>query len=326
MSKAPLFSTYRQGENRVTASMLAVFERIDLSLLERILRGASGEPELQMMSFRNQDAGDDSVPDATICAHFRYLFEVKIVRDYVGEDQLRNHLKSFTGEGDEHLFVVTPDEDEPEQVITLREEGAPVRWMSFAAVADAIVQALADTGLMIFEHEELLLREVVRLFQRSGLLDAVNDAVIVPGERAHEFYRRYGLYNRDTDRSIQPHVRYLGFSHGMAIHREIPAIRARYPDIHISPQSASRLAESDDDLQRDVGVALLLAIDDGHFCGGARQQIFLLSPPDDNETLLLPHTIKILGAPWQNQRYFRSEALREAPRTTEELLDDPNGE
>jgi hypothetical protein len=32
--KAPLFSTYRQGENRVTSSLMAVFERVDLSIVE----------------------------------------------------------------------------------------------------------------------------------------------------------------------------------------------------------------------------------------------------------------------------------------------------
>jgi hypothetical protein len=46
MPKTPLFSTYRAGENRVTASMLAVFERIDLSNLERLLAGASEESSL----------------------------------------------------------------------------------------------------------------------------------------------------------------------------------------------------------------------------------------------------------------------------------------
>ena len=30
MSKNPLFSTYRGGENRVTSSTLALFDRIDL--------------------------------------------------------------------------------------------------------------------------------------------------------------------------------------------------------------------------------------------------------------------------------------------------------
>ncbi len=43
MAKNPLFSTYRQGENRLTSSRLAVFERMDLSLLEAILPAAAGE-------------------------------------------------------------------------------------------------------------------------------------------------------------------------------------------------------------------------------------------------------------------------------------------
>lgn len=46
VAKNPLFSTYRQGENRVTSSMLAVFERIDRSLLETMLAAASGESSL----------------------------------------------------------------------------------------------------------------------------------------------------------------------------------------------------------------------------------------------------------------------------------------
>ena len=57
MAKNPLFSTYRQGENRVTSSMLAVFERIDLSFLETVLAAASGESSLQMVSFTNQPPG-----------------------------------------------------------------------------------------------------------------------------------------------------------------------------------------------------------------------------------------------------------------------------
>lgn len=54
MAKNPLFSTYRQGENRVTSSMLAVFERIDLSILESLLIAATGEASLELVSFVNQ--------------------------------------------------------------------------------------------------------------------------------------------------------------------------------------------------------------------------------------------------------------------------------
>ena len=319
MHKTPLFSTYRQGENRVTGSMLAVFERIDLMLVERLLGAASGESELQMVDFRNQVAGDESVPDASISAHFKYLFEVKTERQWVAADQLQRHLTSLTGDGKEHLFVVTPDVDEPEEVRSLRVEDAPVSWFSFARLADSISQVLRDPAIMVFQREEFLLRELIRLFGDDGLLDPVADTVIVPGVNAHTFYQRYGLYNRNPDRSIRRHVRHLGFSPGKAIQREIPTIRERYDCIDISRKNATQLASSSDSNERAVGEALLRAIDDGHFSGGMEQQVFLLSKVDDPETIMLSRTIRIPGAPWQNQRYVSSEALRAEPATTEEL-------
>ncbi|MDT0330582.1 hypothetical protein, partial [Nocardiopsis lambiniae] len=51
VSCTPLFSTYRQGGNRVTSSMLAVFERIGLSLVEEILAKASDEATLETVCF-----------------------------------------------------------------------------------------------------------------------------------------------------------------------------------------------------------------------------------------------------------------------------------
>ena len=89
MAKTTLFSTYRQGENRVTSSMLAVFERIDLSLLETLLAAAAGESSLHMVSFTNQPAGKgNSVPDARISARFAYWFEVKTSRNTLEREQL----------------------------------------------------------------------------------------------------------------------------------------------------------------------------------------------------------------------------------------------
>ncbi|MFC9085475.1 hypothetical protein [Nocardiopsis dassonvillei] len=80
MSSTPLFSTYRQGETRATSSMLAVFERVGLSLTERILAKASGESTLETVSFTNQlSTSEGTVPDARIAADFTYLFEVKTV-------------------------------------------------------------------------------------------------------------------------------------------------------------------------------------------------------------------------------------------------------
>src|SRR5438105_9753930 len=116
MTKSPLFSTYRQGEDRVTSSMLAVFERIDLSLLETLLAGAAGEAgAIQMVSFVNQPVGlGASVPDARIPASFAYWFEVKTVRNSLRSEQLVEHLANIAGfNGDERLFVITPDASRP---------------------------------------------------------------------------------------------------------------------------------------------------------------------------------------------------------------------
>src|SRR5258708_7230814 len=95
--------------------MLAVFEQIDLSLLETLLAGASGESSLQMVSFANQPPGKGhSVPDALFSARFAYWFEVKTARDAVDASQLSEHLSSLDDEGGEdRLFVITPDAQEP---------------------------------------------------------------------------------------------------------------------------------------------------------------------------------------------------------------------
>lgn len=73
----PLFSTYRGGENRVTSSTMAVFERIDLSLVTELLEGATGAGELDAVTFDNQVTTDASVPDARISGHFTWWFEPK---------------------------------------------------------------------------------------------------------------------------------------------------------------------------------------------------------------------------------------------------------
>ena len=67
-----LFSTYSQGENRVTGSMMAVFERISFALTEKIFQGLTQESGTNLLSFENQPAGKDTVPDAVIRASFAY--------------------------------------------------------------------------------------------------------------------------------------------------------------------------------------------------------------------------------------------------------------
>ncbi len=320
MSKGPLFSTYRQGENRVTASMLAVLERIDLALLERLLGAASGESELQMVSFRNQIAGTGSVPDAGISAHFNYLFEVKTTREAVGVRQLRAHLGSLGGEGDQRLFVVTPDIDEPGAVAALRDEDSRVSWIGFAALTDAIGELLVSPDGAVAEREAFLLRELVQLFEADGLLATPEDVVIVPARKAYPSYQNYSQYFCQPGRTFRPGLRYLGFYTSKAIQPEVAAILDHRDHVPISQSSADELAMSEDPSDRNFADVIRYIIDEtGNEDWEA--QVFLLSDPGDERTILLPRPIQHEGrGAWtQNQRYVSSDILRSEPTTTDEL-------
>ena len=321
MSKAPLFSTYRQGENRVTASMLAVFERIDLSLLEQLLGAASGESELQMVRFRNQISGKDSVPDAGISAHFNYLFEVKTEPEAVRIQQLRGHLAALGDQGDQRLFVITPDIDEPEQVTALAAEDTRVGWISFAALASAIDEVLSAADETVSEREGFLLRELVRLFEADGLLDVPEDVVIVAAGRTAYEYLQYNLYVCQVGRSFRPYLERMGFYKTKAIQREVPSILWRRDYLDLSDEFASDLTAGTDAEEREVGQALLAALKDGYFDEPKQHQIFLLSAPDDDRTLTLADLIAHHGrSGWtQKQRYVSSEILSANPETTADL-------
>ncbi len=208
--KAPIFSTYRQGENRVTSSMLAVFERVDLSLVERLLGAAAGESSFEMIHFTNQVVGQGSVPDAEIRASFQYLFEVKTARDAVRSRQLRKHLQTFDGGNtEERLFVVTPDTDVPATVAAL--DDPRVIWFNFASLAQAIDALLVGGEDVVGEREAFLLRELRRLFEADGLLALAEDIVVVAARFAHSDYHHYGAYICQAGRTFRPGIQRIGF-------------------------------------------------------------------------------------------------------------------
>ena len=64
-----IFSTYSTGENRVTASILAVLRSLSLDRMieSRIIGGVLQESDFQLVRFEYQAAkGGTSVPDAII--------------------------------------------------------------------------------------------------------------------------------------------------------------------------------------------------------------------------------------------------------------------
>ena len=158
MANSPLFSTYRGGENRVTSSIVAVFQRLELSLLERLLGAVAQESALQLVAFVNQPAGvGASVPDARMSAQFDYWFETKTVPNALAQKQLSEHYKNLTpGAKHERLFIITPDSEKPTVLDSLDDER--VIWFSFRAMSDAIDEILNDTTTFVGEQTRFLLR------------------------------------------------------------------------------------------------------------------------------------------------------------------------
>ncbi len=308
MTKNPLFSTYRQGENRVTSSMLAVFERIDLSLLETILASAAGESSLQMVSFTNQPPGKRSVPDARISARFAYWFEVKTARNALGSRQLAEHLANLGDEdGAERLFVITPDAEQPDAIAALNDPR--VVWFNFRSLHDAAEAAVGDPAGTASEQARFLLRELQALLVQDGLVDS-DDVVVVAARFAYPEYLKRSVYVCQPERAFRDGLTHMGFYANGAIQPHVPRIRYREDLVTFTRQeAAARQAGSDTD--RLVGEAIEMLLADGPREEGKQYQVFLLAGPEDPDTVHLARpiandTVAESGRPWawtMGQRY-----------------------
>lgn len=327
MGKNPLFSTYRQGENRVTSSMIAVFERIDVSLLEQLLAAATGETSLQMVSFTNQPAGSGaSVPDALIQARFAYWFEVKTASNALRRKQLDEHIANLDGGvAEERLFVVTPDAAEPAVIAELADPR--IVWFNFRALSNAIADTLADPTLLPGERTVFLLRELQALFLEDGLLDGDN-TVIVAARFAYGEYLDHGAYVCQPGRRFRQELTHLGFYYKGAIQPEVPAILGVYDDVTFTRAEADRRCGSTSDVEQRVGSAIAGLLSAGKRDEGKTYEVFVLSQPDDKLTLhleapIVNATIDHEGKPFawtMGQRYTNTAALtRPGVRTTADL-------
>jgi hypothetical protein len=298
--------------------MLAVFERIDLAAVERLLQAASEESSLELVRFDNQVQAPRTVPDASISASFRYFFEVKTVRGGVDTVQLEGHLEGLDGRFmDERLFVVTPDDEQPPDIDELGNDR--VTWFSFRALSDAIDNLLADTSAQLADRETFLLRELQQLFEADGLLSQPEDTVIVAARSAYPFYQRAVAYRCQAGRSFRDGLSYFGFYSRKEIKPEIARIVGVRDNVPISNESAAALARESDPLSRRLAEAVRASLADEPDSEWTAK-FFILSGPDDADTLLLDGPI-LHGPPnaWtQNQRYVSSEALLVA-RTTADL-------
>lgn len=328
----PLFSSYRAGENRVTSSTLAVFERIDLALVQELLGTASGAgADLTTVTFENQVVTTGAVPDARISARFVWWFETKTARggyNAEGHDrnQLRQHCRQLEDVPDAWLFVLTPDPARPAWFSELDGIAEEVRrrvlWLSFRDLADAIAAVTADASRLVSEQTRFLLMELVALYETDGLLTS-DDTVVVAARSAWPEYRRFGTYVCQADRTFREGLTHLGFYAEGAIQPLVPRIRGVLPSVMFSAEeAAARRASGEEEVASIIETLSAESTRESKpYC------IVLLTGPDDPKTLVLQQpiqndTVTASGRNWAwtlGQRYTSSDRLRSGAKVTSEL-------
>ena len=329
----PLFSTYKAGENRVTSSTMAVFERIDLTLVQELLEvaGQTGD-ELRSVTFLNQVTGDASIPDARISARFTWWFETKVVRGgYAAEghdrEQVRSHARLMMGDPDARLFVLTPDATQPSWFDApdgIDERLRPqVIWLSFLDLAAAIEAILQDTTRLIGERTRFLLTELAALYEAEGLL-TTDDTVVVAAKAAWGEYLEYAAYVCQPERSFREDIAHFGFYFQGAIQRAIPRILGRYPTVTFTQASADAAEVAG---QPALAALIRRMLNDGVRSEGDAHGVVLLSPVDDSRTITLSSRIindlkTDTGRGWAwtlGQRYTRLDRLKSGISRTSQL-------
>jgi hypothetical protein len=328
---APLLSTYRTGENRITASTMAVLERIDLALVTELLAAATKSgPELESVTFINQVTGPSSVPDAVISARFEWLFETKTVRGAYNAEghsrsQLREHAKNLVDRPETRLFVLTPDPVQPAwfSVLDGIDPGVTDRilWLSFADLATQATAVIADPVRPVGEQTRFLLSELIALYEAEGLLTS-DDTVIVAARKAWPEYDELSAYVCQPDRTFREGLTHFGFYTDAAIQPTIARILRHEPSVAFTADEVTARRAAGDDAMADVIEKVIAA---GKRTAGESHGVFLLSGPSDPETVKLAahvtnDTTDASGKPWAwtlGQRYTGLDKLRSAAHTSD---------
>jgi hypothetical protein len=310
-----IFSTYRSGENRVTASILAVLRSLSLNRCEQILAALLEQSEFELVRFENQPSkGSEGVPDAQIVSSCNLLIETKTRPNAVRADQLERHLKRLddSKEKTQGLLVLTPDARQPTEIDEVKDHR--ITWASFASLDQAINELFADKKEVISEREAFLLRELQAMLDSEGLIGSEENTLVIPAKHAWPEYREFKAYVCQANRSFK-RVSHLAFYSANQIHDRVPKILDVFPSVEMRRGShTGKLGELVDYL-----------LQNGLREEGKSYEVLLLSPPDAPETVHLDRPVAndlvsssgVATAFTQNQRYVGLDALRRASKTSE---------
>ena len=310
-----IFSTYSTGENRVTASFLAVLRSLALDRIQRVLGALLEQSEFQLIRFENQPSkGAAGVPDAIIRCNLQMLIETKTVRNSINRAQIKRHLARLDNANEEAslLLVLTPDDVRP--AVLDRFDDDRLAWTSFALLDQAIDELLGDPQEVVSEREAFLLRELQAMLEAEGLLANPCDTVIVAARSAWREYNELSAYACQPFRPFR-NVSRLGFYSKGVIYELVPRILDSYEDVEMRRGK----------YKGALGKLVNRLLDGARRKEGDRFKVMLLSAPDSDDTLKLSAAItndkkSKTGKPTaftMEQRYVTSEALLAAQTTSD---------
>lgn len=326
----PLFSTYTQGENRVTSTFVTVLEHVNNQLSEDILEALTDESDLSLVSFDNQVTAVDSVPDAAIRSSTALWFETKTSRDAVDQQQLENHLRALEQDAAElqRLIVLTPDAQVPDEVAAVDDER--IVWANFDSLIDTIETVLgrdrgsAEASMSVpTEREAFLLRELSRFLYGEDLVSGKEDRVLlVAARKAWPEYQKHGLYFCQPNRSFKP-VSHMAFYKDGEIMPDVPRVTGLIESIELTEAAVDERLEpaSSHATELRETVKRLRKADSQRY-GETQKVIFLQDDAELDHQVTNDKTASDSDrtvAFVQGHRYVSFSELEEGPQYTTEL-------
>lgn len=206
-----IFSTYTTSENRVTSTILAVFEKINTSTVTNILQVLLEDSTIELIEYVNQVKGPKSVPDGRIKGLFDYIIETKVCRDSLKKQQIINHCKLLQYDFS-RLLILTPDYEYPRVLKDLNKEFTErIIWGNFDKIIEGI-DAVLQESILLLDRERFLLLELKEFLIKERLIseDYSQKVLIVPAANAWPFYNKYSIYRCQPNRTFKP-TGYMGF-------------------------------------------------------------------------------------------------------------------